>query len=288
MNTMLKPKLACLAALLLLAGCSQVSYQLAPRPWTVPSITQDPEGVRNESPEEQEPDNQEPRRRSRRTRHIDDVDVARDRPYRTYSQTRVRLQAIRENIELDDLDVDFDSAPNGSIFETERDRTGFRAELGSNGGGFVQIFREKLRAPALLTEEFVNHGIGGGAFGTPRVGTVREMELIVPWRVEVNLVGGSERVGGSDQDLFYAESNFELGFGARAFNVQASSGLIANSIGGIFNTDLPGKGDADISGTNVGVYFEVLYKHPRVPLMARARAIAGDVQGVMLSFGFAF
>lgn len=286
MNTMLKPKLACLAALLLLAGCSQVSYQLAPRPWTVPSITQDPEGVRNESPEEQEPDNQEPRRRSRRT---DDVDVTRDRPYRTYSQTRVRLQAIRENIELDDLDIDFDSAPNGSIFETERDRTGFQAEVGSNGGGFVQVFREKLRAPALLTEEFLNHGIGGGAFGTPRVGNVDEIELIVPWRVEVNLVGGSERVGGSEQDLLYAESNLELGFGARAFNVQASAGLIANSIGGIFNTDLPGStGDADISGTNVGVYFEALYKHPRVPLIARARAIAGDVQGVMLSFGFAF
>ncbi len=286
MNTMLKPKLACLAALLLLAGCSQVSYQLAPRPWTVQNITQDPEGVRNEPTEEQEPDNQEPRRRTRR---IDDLDVARDRSYRTYSQTRIRLQAIRENIELDDLDFEFDSAPNGSIFETERDRTGFRAEAGSNGGGFVQVFREKLRAPALLTEEFVNHGIGGGAFGTPQVGNVNEIELIVPWRVEVNLVGGSERVGGSDQDLLYAESNFELGFGARAFNVQASSGLIANSIGGIFITDLPGSaGDADISGTNIGVYFEALYKHPRVPLIARARAIAGDVQGVMLSFGFAF
>ena len=47
-------------------------------------------------------------------------------------------------------------------------------------------------------------------------------------------------------------------------------------------------GGAEISGTNFGAYLEVLYKRPNVALMARAGAIAGDIQGVMLSFGFAF
>jgi len=286
---MQKLKLVCLSAFVVLfASCTQVRYQPSTSDTELFSM-QDPvrtEWPETEEPRRQEPRRQKPRRTTRRTRHIDDV---RDFEGRPYEQTRVRLQLFREDIELDDIDVDFDNAADASIFETERDRSGFRAEFGKNAtGGFVQVFREKLRAPALLTEEFVNHGVGFGAHGVPRVARIRNIDLLVPWRVEGNLVGGSERTGGFDQDLFYAESNFEVGFGARTLGIQATTGLIANSIGGVFDTDLPSPGDADISGTNVGAFFEVLYKHPRVPLMGRIRAIAGDVQGIMLSFGFAF
>lgn len=286
---MQKLMLVCLSAsVVMLSSCTTARFQPKTTGTDVFATTQQPRRGNTEWPDEQEPERQRPRRARNERRRIDDVDRIREKPYES---TNVRLQLFREDIELDDIDVDFDSLPDGSLFETERKRTGFRAEFGRNGtGGFVQVFREKLQAPTLLIEEFTNHGIGFGALGAPVVHQTRHADLIVPWRIEVDLVGGSERVGAGndDQDLFYAESNFELGFGARAFGVQASSGLIANSLAGTFDTDVPTSSDADISGTNIGAFFEVLYKHPRVPLMARARAIAGDVQGIMLSFGFAF
>lgn len=67
---------------------------------------------------------------------------------------------------------------------------------------------------------------------------------------------------------------------------------MVNGIAGLFDSDDPANpaisGGADITGTNFGAYLEVLYKHPRVPLVARIRGIAGDLSGVLLSFGFAF
>ena len=71
-----------------------------------------------------------------------------------------------------------------------------------------------------------------------------------------------------------------------------TAGIVANSVGGLFESDNPALNSNDdpsvISGTNVGAYVEVLYKHDRVPLMARVRAMFGDFNGVLLSFGFAF
>lgn len=214
-------------------------------------------------------------------------------PGRPYGQTRVRLQLIREDIELRELDVELDNAPDFDLRDIERDRVGFRAEFGKGTtGGFFQLFTEDLRGPALLTEEFTNYGIGGGIAGSPIVGHTDTLDFVVPHRLEVNVARGSESVGGFDQDLFYIESAFEVGFGVRAFGLQGSSGIMVHSMAGLFDSDDPANisnpGDASITGTNVGAYIEVLYKHDRVPLMARVRAIAGEVRGVMFSFGFAF
>jgi hypothetical protein len=212
---------------------------------------------------------------------------------RDYGDTRARLQLIREDIEFEDFDIDFDDGSDGRLMDFERDRTGFRAEFGRGGnGGFFQVFSEKVNAPSLLVEEFTSYGVGGGVIGTPVVGRDRTVEFLVPFKFEVDVSVGSENVGAFDQDLWYAESNFELGFGARWQGLQSSTGIMVHSLAGLFDSDLPGSpalgGGAEISGTNFGAYIEVLYKHPKVPLMARARAIAGDIQGVMLSFGFAF
>ena len=212
---------------------------------------------------------------------------------RPYGDTRVRLQFFREDIEFDELDVDFDNAPDADIFAIERDRVGFRAEFGRGAvAGFFHVFGEQFRAPALLGDEFDNLGFGGGVIGTPMVGRAGPVEFVVPYELEVNVAGGSETVAGFDGDLLYAESMFEVGFGARAFGVQGSSGLVASSIGGLFESDDPASNANDdpavISGTNVGAYVEVLYKHERVPLMARVRGVFGDTSGVLLSFGFAF
>lgn len=211
----------------------------------------------------------------------------------SYGDTRARLQLVREDLEYDDLDIDFDDSTDGRLRDFERDRTAFRAEFGrGSSGGFFQIFRERVNAPSLLVEEFTNYGIGGGVIGSPVVGETRYVEFLVPFKFEANVSVGSENVGAFDQDLWYAEANFELGFGARWHGLQPSTGITANSLAGLFDSDLPSTpafgGGAEISGTNFGAYFELLYKHPNVPLMAKVRALVGDVQGVMLAFGFAF
>ncbi|MFN3241559.1 MAG: hypothetical protein ACE37K_08610 [Planctomycetota bacterium] len=210
-----------------------------------------------------------------------------------YGDTRVRLQVFREELEFDQFDVDFDSAPDADLTDAERDRTGFRGEFGSGTiGGFFQVFAEDYRAPSLLGEEFDLFGFGGGIAGTPDVGRAGPAEFVVPVRFAANIAGGSETVGGFDADFGYLEAAFEVGFGARAFGVQASSGIVVDSIAAIYESDDPARFANDdpavITGTNVGIYFEGLYKHDRVPLMARARVVLGDVQGFLLTFGFAF
>ena len=210
-----------------------------------------------------------------------------------YGATRARLQFFREQFEFDELDVDFDGAPDADLSDPERERIGFRAEFGSNAiGGFFQVFGEEFRAPALLGEDFDMFGFGGGISGAPDVGHAGPVEFVVPVRFAINVAGGSETVNGFDADLGYLESVFEVGFGGRAFGAQLSSGLVVDSIGALYESDDPSSFANDdpavITGTNVGVYFEGLYKHDRVPLMARARVVLGDVQGFLLSFGFAF
>ncbi|HEX5054687.1 MAG TPA: hypothetical protein VFZ65_23125 [Planctomycetota bacterium] len=209
-----------------------------------------------------------------------------------YGQTRVRLQFFREDVEFDELDVEVDNSPDVTIKDVDRDRFGFRAEFGQSAGGFFQVFAEQMRAPALLLEEFDNFGIGGGAVGAPVVADVGPVDLIVPYRFEVDLAAGSETVSGFDEDLFYFEAMFELGFGARAFGAQMSTGVLVNSQAGWFDSDNPasvaGTDTTRITGTNVGAFFELLYKADRVPLMARVRGVVGDISGLMFSFGFAF
>jgi hypothetical protein len=209
-----------------------------------------------------------------------------------YDDTYTRLQLIREDIEFKDFDVDFDNGSDGTLLDFERGRGGFRAEFGQVAdSSFFQVFSEKVKAPSLLAREFTNYGIGGGVIGSPIVGSSGDMEFLVPFKFEANVSYGSKNVGIYDQELWYAEGIFEVGFGARWLGLQSSAGVIVNSLVGLFDSDLPsssalGSG-TEISGSNLGAYFEVLYKHPNVPLMARVRAIAGDIQGVMLTFGFA-
>ena len=259
----------CLAGLIL-ASCGQVRYH------SKSSI--DGGALALQGPEQDEPDSDT---------------TQEDGSSRYYGDTRARLQLIREDIELDDFDIDFDDDSAGLLMDFERDRTGLRAEFGRVvSGGFVQVFSEKVSAPSLLIQEFTNYGIGGGVDGSPVVGRTRYIEFLVPFKFEVNVSVGSENVGVFDQNLWYAEGKFEVGFGARWLGLQSSTGIMVNSLAGLFDTDSPSSpalgGGAEISGSNVGAYFEVLYEHPDVPLMARARAIAGDIQGVILSLGFTF
>lgn len=258
-----------------LAACSQVGHHHTP-PFEPAG------GIAGLQEPWQEPDPPASQRRAHTPQHG-----------RPYGQTRARLQFFREDIELGELDLDFDNAPDGVLRDTERDRLGFRAEFGGRtAGGFFQLFTEELQAPTLLVGDIDNYGIGGGVAGAPAVGAVGQVEFLVPYRFEVDIVGGSESEGVFDEDIFYVETMFDLGFGARLFGVQASSGVLLRSLSGWFDSDDPaspvGTATVEITGTNVGGYAELLYKHDRVPLMVRVRGIVGDVRGLEFSFGFAF
>lgn len=210
-----------------------------------------------------------------------------------YGRTKARLQYFREDIELDRLDVEFDGSPDIDLRDVERDRFGFRADFGSrSAGGFFQLFGERLEAPGLFGQRFHDVGIGGGVVGAPVVDRTDRIDFVVPYRFEVDLVGGKEDDSGFDEDLLYLEGMFEIGLGARLFGLQLSSGGQLRSLTARFDSDNPASpaslDTAVITGTNVGAYFEVLYKHEMVPLMARVRALVGDVRGLEFSFGFAF
>src|SRR5690606_34877598 len=124
------------------------------------SLTSTPLTLAAEQVHEQ--DRQQDRERDDSRRSPNDF----DEPGRPYSRTRVRLQLFRDDIELDEIDIEFDNGSDGKLFDVERTRTGFRAEFGRlASGGFFQVFSEKMRAPLLFTEEFTNYGFGGGVVG---------------------------------------------------------------------------------------------------------------------------
>lgn len=217
MHWMRTPLLLCLSASLpgFLTSCTQAG--LPPQPTFVPlagldsfgsaSAQQDPG---SQIPGDQIPGDQSPQLRDRSSQQrlsdrYQDLELG-----RPYSDTRTRLQLFRDDIKLDELDVDFDDGSSARLRNLKRTRTGFRAEFGSvANSGFFQLFSEKMRAPALLTEQFTNYGAGGGVTGTPTVGRTRNVEFLVPYRFEANLAVGSESVAGFSQSLWYAEGTFE-------------------------------------------------------------------------------
>jgi hypothetical protein len=263
----------CLASLLL-ASCAQ-SRNNSKKP-----VDLDAPALEQPEPDESEPE------ANRDTRSSYDYDY-------DYNFTYTRLQLIREDIEFKDFDIDFENGSDGTLLDLERDRSSFRAEFGDVAdSSFFQIFSEQVQAPSLLTEEFTNYGIGGGIIGSPVVDNSGSMDFRMPFKFEANVSFGSENVGIYSQDFGYAEGIFEVGFGVGWLGLQSSVGVIIHSIVGISDTDLPSSSalgnNSEISGNNIGGYFEVLYTHPKVPLMVRARGITGDIEGVTIKFGMAF
>lgn len=213
-------------------------------------------------------------------------------PGEPYEETRVRLQVFAESIELSELEHDFELRPTQTSVDIERDRFGFRAEFGGDPvGGFFQVFVEEYTDP-LLPAVFDNVGLGGGIIGTPKVANIGEVDLLVPFRVEIDVAVGIEEVGGFDEEFVYFESVLEVGFGARWRGLQPSAGLMVHSLVGLHESDDPTDPShlepTTITGTNAAGFFQLLYKHDAVPFFARFRTVFGDVQGVFFAVGAAF
>jgi len=202
----------------------------------------------------------------------------------------VRLELFRQDNEFGEIELDIDGGPTVDLRNADRDRTGFRATFGgSSTRGYFQIFVEEWDLnPSLGGFDFDLIGIGGGVSGTPTVHTFNEdMRLILPFRGGLNIAVGENDAGGvNDADLAYLEFEGELGFGGDFYGAQPSVGVYLNSVAGILSPDVGP--DADITGTNAGVFFQLMYKHDNFPIFGTIRAMGGDVEGALLSFGAAF
>jgi len=205
----------------------------------------------------------------------------------------VSVAAFHEEQELDELDVDFDNTPDGTLLNTERDRTGVRATFGTNFiGGFVNVFKEEFRAPGLLLTDFDTFGVGGGVVGAPQIGGSERLKVVVPFRYEIALAAGIEEVSGFDLEWIYYQSSLEGGIGIQFAGLQPSVGVAANSVFGLFESDNPASpanvDPAMVDGLNFGGFAEVLYQPKNAPVVGRIRAMFGEVSGVLVSFGFRF
>lgn len=214
-------------------------------------------------------------------------------PPRALGKASFRLEGFREELELDELGVDFDNSPNIKLMNSERDRTGIRAKFGTPAiTGFLQIFKEEFRAPGLLQVEFDDFGFGGGITGAVPVGGSDQVKIVVPYKYELGIAAGVEKVSGFDLEWVYYSSSLEGGVGVQVAGLQPSVGFTVNSLYGLFESDNPASAanvdPAFVDGLNVGAYAELLYQPANTPISGTIRGYFGQVSGVMFSLGLQF
>jgi hypothetical protein len=196
--------------------------------------------------------------------------------------------------ELDAIQFDPDDLLSTVELPVERDRVTARFAFGREAvRGFIHVFKEHLLAePTTLSVTRVSVdslGVGGGVKGAPRVnGSEATVAFLIPYRVDVSVVVGDEDTTSAGDDLVmaYLEGQVDLGFGAEWKGLRVSGGATASSLVGHIESDL--FEDLDLEGTNVGVYGEVRYKHPAVPVYGRIRATGGDIERTEFALGLAF
>lgn len=83
-----------------------------------------------------------------------------------------------------------------------------------------------------------------------------------------------------------------MGLGGRFAEVQMTVGVLVHSFTGLHESDNPSDPShlepTSITGTNVGGFAEILYKHDDVPVTVRFRTMFGDVTGFEFALGVAF
>jgi hypothetical protein len=213
-------------------------------------------------------------------------------------EPRFWIQGFSEQSELEELDVDFDDAGFSLLSpDVEKNRVGLRFAFGGNGArGYVQFFSEEMVSllPGLLPDEFDLVGLGGGIQGAPSIADLGEnASLVLPYRVGISLAVGIEEFRGFDEELAYLDTELEFGFGARFLGFQPSAGLYLDTLVGVYESDDPTNPShldtaTTVTGTHVGGYGELFYKHDEFPVFAYVRAVFGEVSGAMFGFGAAF
>lgn len=209
------------------------------------------------------------------------------------SKVAVRIEGFHERTELEELNVDFDAAPDITLRDTEQERTGVRAIIGNEKiAAFVQVFREEFQAPVLLQTEYGMYGVGAGVMASPQIAGSERVKVVAPIRYGFGVAAGYEEVGGWDEEWVYFQSSLEAGVGVRVIGLQPSVGIAINNFVGALESENPSSPAHDdwavVDGVNVAGYAELLYKPDHAPVVARIRGMFGQVTGVLFSLGVVF
>jgi hypothetical protein len=209
---------------------------------------------------------------------------------RAGKDARVSLEVFRQDIELGELEFDYDGPPasKADVKDIDRVRTGFRAAFGAPAArGYVQFFGEEFYdSPG----DFDHWGLGGGVAGFPSAHDFNDdIRLIIPYRAGFNVAWGEEDNGSIETTQAYVEFEGEVGVGGYFWGAMPSVGVYLTSLAGAGTIDNGvADSDYDFNGTNAGAYIQIAYKHDEFPMFASFRAMGGDVEGIVLSIGAAF
>jgi hypothetical protein len=201
-----------------------------------------------------------------------------------------------------DVEVDYDGATGTQDTSVERERVRARFAFGRDDDvlGYFQILLEDFEftsvellpfgvpPPATRAWEVDLYGIGGGVKGTRRVNSdEQKVAVVVPYRFDLSLLGGQEDGVLGDATVAYLELQVDLGVGVNWQGIQPSVGASLSSLFGYVALDTP-YDDATLEATNFGVFSELLYKHPEVPVYVRLRGTVGDIERAEFGVGVTY
>ncbi|MFT7670505.1 MAG: hypothetical protein ACI8X5_003214 [Planctomycetota bacterium] len=214
---------------------------------------------------------------------------------RHYSRRSVvRLETFLQNIDLGDMSYDHSSefgSDRPDIKDVPRERLGFRASFGRPSvRGYVQFFGEKWEKGFVTSNSYDLLGFGGGVTGEPVVGSYSEdnVRLVIPYRAGLNMAIGSNEESLVKETSLYVELEAEVGFGAYLWGFRPMAGFYTSNLEGVVETEVGPDSDFSFSGTNIGAFLELRYKHDNFPVFASIRGQSGDVEGLVLTLGASF
>ena len=128
--------------------------------------------------------------------------------------------------------------------------------------------------------------------GDPELGRAGDVSFILPFEAGVDVAAGIEEAGGFDEEFVYVEAKPSWDSARAPSESSRRSARRATSSTACTSPTTPPTRrtwkPTSITGTNVGAYAQLLYKHDDFPLFAKVRATFGDVEGVMFAAGVAF
>ena len=204
-------------------------------------------------------------------------------------RTRVQLEIFTQDIDQGEVDFEPDLGPDYTRKDVNRKRVGFRAAFGQPAvRGYVNFFGEEWERGFTTPDNFDLFGFGGGVLGEPVAASFENdnIRIVIPYRAGFNLVLGDDEDGADDEDTAYVELEAEVGVGVHLWGFRPMIGFYSTSLSGVIDNEMGATDTStDYNGSNVGGFIELRYKHDKFPLYASLRALGGDVEGGMFTFG---
>lgn len=173
--------------------------------------------------------------------------------------------------------------------KVERERVGARFAFGGESArGYFQLFGEDFKAGD--AKSLTAYGLGGGVKGAPVASELgQDLDLIIPYRADLSAAYGQDTVAATDRGLAYLEFQAEVGIGVDWVGLRPSVGVVLSALGGAFVADASGVEDKyTMAGTNLGYFFDLIYKHADFPLYPHVRFQGGDYAATTFGIGGKF